>query len=93
MAELRWHPLTQDWVMIASHRQARPQMPKDWCPFCPGSGKVPDDYEVYEYDNDFPALSPLSRTMYRTSFSKPHLLMANARSSSTRRAILPLCPN
>lgn len=57
MAELRWHPLTQDWVMIASHRQARPQMPKDWCPFCPGSGKVPDDYEVYQYDNDFPALS------------------------------------
>lgn len=57
MAELRWHPLTQDWVMIASHRQARPQMPKDWCPFCPGSGKVPDGYEVYKYDNDFPALS------------------------------------
>lgn len=57
MAELRWHPLTQDWVMIASHRQARPQMPKDWCPFCPGSGKVPDNYEVLEYDNDFPALS------------------------------------
>lgn len=57
MAELRWHPLTRDWVMIASNRQDRPQMPKDWCPFCPGSGKVPDDYEVYEYDNDFPALS------------------------------------
>lgn len=57
MAELRWHPLTEDWIMIASHRQARPQMPKDWCPFCPGSGKVPESYEVYEYDNDFPALS------------------------------------
>ena len=57
MAELRWHPLTQDWVMIASHRQARPQMPKDWCPFCPGSGKVPEDYDVLKYDNDFPALS------------------------------------
>ena len=57
MAELRWHPLTKDWVMVASNRQGRPQMPKDWCPFCPGSGKVPDDYEVYEYDNDFPALS------------------------------------
>lgn len=57
MAELRWHPLTQDWVMIASHRQERPQMPKDWCPFCPGSGKVPDDYDVYCYNNDFPALS------------------------------------
>ncbi len=57
MAELRWHPLTKDWVMIASNRQARPQMPKDWCPFCPGSGKVPDEFDVYKYDNDFPALS------------------------------------
>ena len=57
MAELRWNPLTQDWVMIASHRQNRPQMPKDWCPFCPGSGKVPEQFDVYEYDNDFPALS------------------------------------
>lgn len=56
MAELRWHPLTKDWIMIASHRQNRPQMPKDWCPFCPSSGNVPD-YEVLEYDNDFPALS------------------------------------
>lgn len=44
--------------MIASHRQARPQMPADWCPFCPGSGKVPDEgYEVLRYQNDFPALS------------------------------------
>jgi len=57
MAELRWHPLIKDWVMIASHRQNRPQMPKDWCPFCPGSGRVPDNYEVYKYDNDFPVLS------------------------------------
>lgn len=57
MAELRWNPLIKDWVMIASHRQNRPQMPKDWCPFCPGSGKVPDNFTVYKYDNDFPALS------------------------------------
>lgn len=57
MAELRWNPLLKDWTMVASHRQNRPQMPKDWCPFCPGSGKVPESYEVYEYDNDFPALS------------------------------------
>lgn len=57
MAELRWNPFVKDWIMIASSRQNRPQMPKDWCPFCPGSGKVPDNYDVYEYDNDFPALS------------------------------------
>ena len=48
MAELRWNPMIKDWVMIASHRQNRPQMPKDWCPFCPGSGKVPDSYDVYK---------------------------------------------
>lgn len=58
MAELRWHPLINDWVMIASHRQNRPQMPKDFCPFCPSSGKVPQDFDVLAYDNDFPALSP-----------------------------------
>lgn len=57
MAELRWNPLINDWVMIASHRQARPQMPKDFCPFCPGSSKVPEHFDVYKYDNDFPALS------------------------------------
>jgi len=56
LAELRWHPLIKDWIMIASNRQGRPQMPKDYCPFCPSFGNVPE-YEVMEYDNDFPALS------------------------------------
>lgn len=74
MAELRYHPLTRDWVMIASHRQNRPQMPKNWCPFCPGSGKVPDDFDVLKYDNDFPALSQnppepddVATELYRTA--------------------------
>lgn len=57
MAELRYNPLLKDWVMIASHRQNRPQMPENWCPFCPGSGKVPEKFTVLKYDNDFPALS------------------------------------
>ena len=58
MAELRYNPITRDWLMVASHRQTRPQMPKDWCPFCVGSGKVPDEgFEVLRYPNDFPALS------------------------------------
>jgi len=57
MAELRWHPLIKTWVMVASSRQGRPQMPRDWCPFCPGSGKVPDTYDVLKYDNDYPVLS------------------------------------
>jgi len=32
-------------------------MPTDWCPFCPGSGRVPDHYDVYIYPNDFAAYS------------------------------------
>lgn len=57
MAELRYNPLLDDWTMVAASRQKRPDMPKDFCPFCPGSGKVPDDYDVYLYHNDFPVLS------------------------------------
>ncbi|EIT83894.1 galactose-1-phosphate uridylyltransferase [Fictibacillus macauensis ZFHKF-1] len=58
MAELRYNPLLKDWTMVASSRQNRPHMPKDYCPFCPGSGKVPDHYDVHVYHNDFPVLSP-----------------------------------
>jgi len=32
-------------------------MPEGWCPFCPGSGKVPDNYDCYIYPNDFAAFS------------------------------------
>ena len=32
-------------------------MPEDWCPFCPGSGRVPENYDCYIYPNDFPAFS------------------------------------
>ena len=33
-------------------------MPANWCPFDPGSGRVPDHYDVFLYPNDFPAFSP-----------------------------------
>jgi UDPglucose--hexose-1-phosphate uridylyltransferase len=55
MSELRWHALLREWVSVAAHRQDRPQMPAAWCPFCPGSGRVPDDYDVHLYPNDFAA--------------------------------------
>ncbi len=57
MQELRWNPLLGTYTMVAANRQARPHLPKGDCPFCPGSGKVPDNYDVLAYDNDFPALS------------------------------------
>lgn len=32
-------------------------MPQDGCPFCPGSGRVPERYDVHLYCNDYPAFS------------------------------------
>lgn len=57
MAELRWNPLLRTWLIVAAHRQHRPLLETGSCPFCPGSGRVPDDFDVYAYDNDFPSLS------------------------------------
>jgi UDPglucose--hexose-1-phosphate uridylyltransferase len=57
MAELRFNPLLDTWTMVASNRQNRPNLNSNACPFCIGSGKVPDDYTVFVYQNDFPALS------------------------------------
>lgn len=57
MQELRWNPVLREWVGSATHRQDRPQLPRDWCPFCPGSGRVPDAYDVHLYPNDFPAFA------------------------------------
>jgi len=58
VSELRWHPLLREWVVVAAARQDRPHMPQDWCPFDPGSGRVPDHYDVHLYANDFPAFEP-----------------------------------
>lgn len=58
MQKLRWHALLQQWVAVSTARQNRPQMPANWCPFDPGSGRVPEGYDVYLYPNDFPAFSP-----------------------------------
>lgn len=57
MTHLRRNPLLDTYTMVAANRQQRPHLPQGQCPFCPGSGNVPDDYEVLIYPNDFPALS------------------------------------
>jgi UDPglucose--hexose-1-phosphate uridylyltransferase len=58
MHQLRWHAVLQQWIVFSTDRQNRPQMPANWCPFDPGSGKVPDHYDVYLYPNDFPGFGP-----------------------------------
>jgi UDPglucose--hexose-1-phosphate uridylyltransferase len=56
--ELRFDPLTGDWVLIVPHRQARPNLPETGCPFCVGGLEAPDPYEVRVFENRWAPLLP-----------------------------------
>ena len=63
MSELRWHPLLEEWVITAAHRQERTFFPPDdYCPLCPTKeGGFPteipaEDYELATFENKFPSL-------------------------------------
>jgi UDPglucose--hexose-1-phosphate uridylyltransferase len=78
--------------MVSSKRQNRPLVPTDYCPFCPGSDKVPRNYEVLSYDNDWPILSPeppevtpLDSSFYRNakSYGKCEVILYSPRHKSS----------
>ncbi|MEU5866205.1 galactose-1-phosphate uridylyltransferase [Nonomuraea sp. NPDC047529] len=62
-SELRYDPLTEEWIAIAGHRQTRTFLPPaDECPLCPSSGtrasEIPaHDYDVVVFENRFPSFS------------------------------------
>lgn len=62
-SEIRYDPLLDQWVVIASHRQGRIQMPSlAECPLCPSTEdrhtEVPaSDYQVVVFENRFPSLA------------------------------------
>ena len=62
-SEIRWDPLLDQWVVIASHRQTRTFLPPpDECPLDPSRDgrltEIPaEDYEVVAFENRFPSLS------------------------------------
>lgn len=57
MSELRWNPISEEWVIMATERQERPVFPKDRCPFDPGaSEEMPDGYDLLAIPNRFPSL-------------------------------------
>ncbi|MCL6630767.1 MAG: galactose-1-phosphate uridylyltransferase, partial [Armatimonadetes bacterium] len=63
MSELRWHPLLEQWVITATHRQERTFFPPDnYCPLCPTrEGSFPtevplSEYELVTFENKFPSL-------------------------------------
>lgn len=65
MSELRWNPLSGEWLATATVRQDRTFLPpKDFCPLCPTKpGGFPTeipaaDYDIVVFENRFPSLSP-----------------------------------
>jgi len=62
--EVRFDALTDEWVAIAAHRQARTHLPPaDQCPICPttpaNATEIPAaDYDVVVFENRFPSLGP-----------------------------------
>jgi UDPglucose--hexose-1-phosphate uridylyltransferase len=56
--EMRLDPLTGDWVNIVGHRQTRPNLPSEGCPFCVGGLEAPEPYDVRWFANRWPALAP-----------------------------------
>lgn len=66
MTERRWDPISQEWVVTATHRQERTfKPPADYCPFCPTKDDaeyptaIPDsEYDLTVVENGFPSLQP-----------------------------------
>ncbi len=89
MAELRWHPLIGDWVMIASHRQARPQNAQRLVSLLPGLGQGTGALSRSTNTTTISRRSRRTRrrpTTWPPTFSRRREPTASARSSSTPRA-------
>jgi len=50
----RIDPLTGDRAWIVASRQARPNLPEQGCPFCPGGLEAPEPYDVRWFPNRWP---------------------------------------
>src|SRR5437868_11956822 len=55
--ELRFDALTREWVNVVSHRQSRPNLPEDSCPFCIGGTEAPEAYDVHWFHNRWSAFA------------------------------------
>lgn len=70
-SHLRWHPLREEWVAFASHRQHRTFLPPpEYNPLAPTSSidfptEMPSgDYDVAVFENLFPSLSKKAKSHF-----------------------------
>jgi UDPglucose--hexose-1-phosphate uridylyltransferase len=64
VGELRRDPLTDEWVNIVGHRQGRPNLPADGCPFCVGGLEAPEAYDTRWFPNRWPAFDAAQVVLY-----------------------------
>ena len=56
-SQLRFDRLRREWVNIVGHRQHRPNLPAEGCPFCVGGLEAPQPYDVKAFTNRWPSLT------------------------------------
>ena len=77
-AQLRFDPLSDEWVAIAAHRQTRVFLPPaEECPLCPSRGgqltEIPaDDYDAVVFENRFPSFAGDTGRCEVVCFSPDH---------------------
>jgi UDPglucose--hexose-1-phosphate uridylyltransferase len=77
-SQLRHDRLLDEWVIVASHRQARTHLPPaSECPLCPSRGdrhtEIPSpDYEVVVFENRFPSLAGAAGRCEVLCFTSEH---------------------
>lgn len=55
--ELRYNPLTDEWIIVSAETQKRPVQPSQKsCPICVGGIELPEDYDLVAFENRFPSL-------------------------------------
>ncbi|MFP3231110.1 MAG: galactose-1-phosphate uridylyltransferase [Acidilobus sp.] len=57
MRELRYNPLTGQWIMVSSVRAQRRWRPQGYCPFCPGAEETGYGWDVLVLPNRYAVLS------------------------------------
>jgi UDPglucose--hexose-1-phosphate uridylyltransferase len=56
VSTIRVDPLSGALTYVVGSRQARPNLPDETCPFCPGGIEAPEPYEVRWFPNRWPAM-------------------------------------
>jgi UDPglucose--hexose-1-phosphate uridylyltransferase len=97
-SQLRFDPLSREWVVLASHRQNRTYQPSDdHCPLCPSTDsshtEIPAPcYDVVVFENRFPALTagPAGQRLAGPDESEPTELLT-VRPAAGRSEVICFC--